>query len=250
MSNLKALVIDTETNGMDDDSEIVEFGAVPVLIPMMSDGELPARGDIQVMDGGSTLIKPVNPVMPPEVMAIHHITPEMLEDAPPADEGVRNVSKSLGLEPQYYVAHNSRFDEKYVKGLTAADGPWIDTYRVALALFPDAPSHKNAALFYWLNLHRGTDTDWPAFFANSQLHRALPDAVLTAHLFKDMLTRMSVSKMLEISSKPAVLPKVSFGKHFGKKWSEVDLGYIKWVLNQDFDEDVMHTASQELVNRA
>jgi len=249
MSLLKTLVIDTETNGMEDDSEIVEFGAAPVLLPKVPEAELPMRGEIQVGSGRSTLIKPIDPKMPPEVMAVHHITPEMLEDSPFAADGVRKVCNSFGFEPDYYVAHNSRFDDKYLKGLLAADGPWIDTYRVALVLFPEAPSHKNAALFYWLNLHRSTDNDWPAFFETSQLHRALPDSVITAHLFKDMLTRMPVSKMVEISSRPALLPKVAFGKHRGKKWSEVDLGYIKWILNQDFDEDVMHTASQELVNR-
>ena len=249
MDKLKLLVIDVETNGLDDDCELVEFAGVPVNVNKTPDEPLD-RGDIEILDGQSSLACPVKPV-PPEVMAIHHITNEALAGQPSAGRAVKNVVHGIGNgEPDYYVAHNSRFDEKYVKGLLPADGPWIDTYRVALALFPDAKSHKNAALFYMLNLHLDPSRDWPEFFSTNQLHRALPDAVLTAYVLREMMTRMSLSQMAEISRHPAILPRVGFGKHFGKKWSEVDKGYLKWLINNgDFEEDVMHTARTELLNR-
>lgn len=239
-------VIDTETTGMEDDDQMIEFAVVPILY----DG---SPGDFEMLHGRSGLAKPTVPVKL-EAMAVHHITEDILskveEDAQTVVEKVMKPTFLGAKKLAAIVAHHAKFDKKYCGDFMPEDVPWICTYKVAMRLWPDAPSHKNSVLFYYNELHKSENTDWKYFFENNQLHRALPDATITAHLFAKMLELMSVEEMIEITANPSLLPKVPFGKHKGKLWSEVDYGYLKWLIGQgDFDEDVLHTARLEMQKR-
>lgn len=64
-----------------------------------------------------------------------------------------------------------------------------------------------------------------------------------------MLEEMPLEQLIEWSSKPALLTKVPFGKSKGARWSEVDDGFLYWILDRDFDEDVMFTAQHALDRR-
>lgn len=248
------IVIDTETTGLEDDDELLEFGAVAVNIPVMDN--LPEWGDIEVSENGEArLIKPTKKI-PPESMAVHHITDEMAAEGMDPNHAVFDAISELVMNelegsPAAYVAHNANFDRKFLNGLYSIndDIPWICTFKVACRLYHHAPSHKNSVLFYYLNLHKSPTFDWGLFFKQSQLHRALPDAFITAHLLRIFLTRLSIDEMIEISKHPALLPRVNFGKHKGEYWDNVDLGYINWVLDQDFDEDVVYTAMMQKSKR-
>jgi len=237
-------VLDTETTGLDDDAEMIEFAG----IRCQSDG---SPGDFKTVGVGlSRLIKPSVPISI-EAMAVHHITEDDVAGASDLPQlSVDEVLRySNSLDVNAYVAHNSAFDKRICGQYLDQEVPWICTYKVALRLWPDAPSYKNAVLFYYNDLHKGDDRDWRQFFARSQLHRALPDAILTAHLFGKMLELISFEDMIEISSQPGLLPRVPFGKNYGKKWSEVDYGYLKWAKSQDFDEDVLYTVNTEIKRR-
>jgi exodeoxyribonuclease X len=73
-------------------------------------------------------------------------------------------------------------------------------------------------------------------------HRALPDAFVTAHLLRQILNRASVDDLIDWSKQPALLNKVTFGKHKGLKWTDVPDDYLDWIISKrDFNEDVMHT---------
>ena len=43
---------------------------------------------------------------------------------------------------------------------------------------------------------------------------------------------------------------VFIGKERGKLWSEVDTGFLRWMLDKDFDEDAIFTAKYWLNERA
>jgi exodeoxyribonuclease X len=71
----------------------------------------------------------------------------------------------------------------------------------------------------------------------------MPDAYVTAFLLRECLRKKTVDELIEISSRPALLTKVSFGKHRGIAWKSVDRGYLQWILKQgDMDENVLFTA--------
>lgn len=142
----------------------------------------------------------------------------------------------------YFAAHNAKFERLFLEGYLPAL-PWICTWKCALVAWPDAPSHGNQVLRYWLN-PEGIDR------ALAQpAHRAGPDAYATAFTLRELLKTYSIDQLVEISSQPALLPRVPFGKQKGAKWSEVDDGFLDWILVRDFDSDVLHTARTELNRR-
>ena len=205
------LFVDVETTGLDPEADrIVEIGWC----------DQRGMGDYQLIDPGMPI--------PPQASGVHHITDEMVRTAP---------TTLPEITARHYVAHGSRFEAAFLPEL----GPWIDTYRCALRAWPDAPDHKLQTLRYWLGLRHIPGV------GHLQPHRALYDAVVASQVFGRLLdAECTLEQMLEWSIEPAVLRVVGFGKHGGKPWSEVPRDYLRWILTQDFDEDVIHTARYHL----
>ncbi len=221
---MRILVIDLETTGLDPkDAGIVEVGGVEL------DGILSAQASLQ------TLVDPGCPI-PPEASAVHHITDGDLIHAV-SREGVIKELENFDL----YVAHNARFEASFLPEL----GPWLCTYKAALRLWPEAPSHSLQVLRYWLGMIeiRGLRKDSP-------MHRALPDAQVTVEVLRELAKGTSLREMRSWTLEPALLPRFMFGKWAKKPLADVPSGYLNWILKQDFDEDVRHTADHELKRRA
>jgi len=168
-------------------------------------------------------------------MGVHHIIDSDVANAPDLEEALGLV---LPANVDLLAAHNARFDRDMLP--TLKEKRWIDTYRCALHVWPEAPSFKNAVLYYWRGLPR------PSGVAP---HRALFDAVLTTALLVEMLKERSLDDLLRLSTKAAVLRKVGFGKHFGMAWTDVPTDYLRWGEGQDFDPDVKFTIKHELARR-
>lgn len=227
---MEIYVLDTETTGIDPDKDrVVEVAAVEVAVEIGGGGN--------VVTGWSSFVDPGIPI-PPEASAIHHIIDADVAGAPHLGRAVDVV---LGLNWQDRVdivaAHNARFDRSFLPPLK--DKRWIDTWRCALHVWPDAPNHKNMTLRYWLGI------DLPRDGA----HRALADAIVTANLLCRLLKERSVDDLIKLSTKAAVLRKVTFGKHAGKLWADVPTDYLQWGSKQEFDPDVKHTIKHELARR-
>lgn len=241
-------VIDVETCGFPpDDAQIVEIGSVDL------DTDSGARGLMW-----SSLVNPGCPI-PPQASAVHHITDEMVADAPPFHELVPRIMSGADV----FAAHNVRFD---LDCLSRAENPvytepemapqdtvpvffrqlrWICTYKCSVLLFPDAPSHNNQVLRYWLHLKLAD----PSL---AQPHRALGDAYVTAALLRCFLRSAPVDDMIDVSSKPVMLPRLHFGEHAGKPIEEVPTSYFEWIVNKSkgpWDEDVLYTAKTLLAER-
>ena len=225
----KVIVLDTETTGMDPSVDrLVELAAVGVDKPE---------------EQFETLIDPLRDI-PPEAKAIHHITEEMCQRKPCATDATYNMLELFG-SPEVIVAHNAKFDRGFMELLWPADysPKWICTYKCALKLMPEAPAHSNQVLRYWL----GLEPELPEGLAP---HRALYDILVTREIFQSLLTLATINELYEISSKPVLLEKVTFGKHKGARWSEVDRGYLSWCVRQaDMNEDVVFTARYHLERR-
>lgn len=231
-------VIDLETTGFPPDAAVIEIGACDVRCRPF---RLP-----EVAVFGSNLVATDRPV-PPEASAVHHIVAEDLAGAPPW-EAVRGlyldvIDFDYPFDMNLFAAHSAKFERAFLTDEVTGGRPWICTWKCALRLWPDAPSHSNQVLRYWLK-PAGIKRDL-AFFA----HRALPDAYVTAHLLALMLEEASVEQLIAWTQEPALLARIPFGDFRGQPWSACDSGFLHWVLRRDFDEDVKFSARSELQRR-
>lgn len=231
-------IIDMETRGLPPDNcQIVEVATVDLV--EVEDGEW-TRGRMW-----RSFINPGLPI-PPEISAVHHIVDEMVKDAPTVDEVKSEIFAPVpgdnSEDVNHFAAHNSRFE--------IACAPWLPqpmlcTYKCAIAAWPEAPSHGNQALRYWLKLKLTDETGPP--------HRALSDAYVTAAILRRLLAAgNTVKDMLKVSAMPAMLPRLHFGEHAMKPIAEVPTSYLEWIcfkFKGPWDEDVMHTAKCQLEMR-
>lgn len=221
------VILDTETTGIEHGvDKLVEIAGV------MFDSDL----------NYERLCNPGIPI-PPQAMAIHHITEEMVKGQDEPGWAVHDMLKHLN-SPVLAVAHNAKFDRPFINELAPEWQPtWVCTYKSAVMAWPDAPGHSNQVLRYWIGLS-------PVIPEGLAPHRALYDILVTKEIFRELLKAHPLGQLIEWSNNPLLLKIVSFGKHKGKLWSEVDFGYLNWCCKQDdMNEDVRYTAEYWLRNR-
>lgn len=221
---MRIRICDVETTGLEPTDKVVEIGSYDLL-----DGE--------VCLGRGTLVNPEVPI-PPEMSAVHHIVDTDVECYVRWPEAVAGI---VAGPVNAFAAHQAKFERQWITDDLTGGVPFLCTYRCALRLWPEAPSHSNQALRYWLKpagLHRALAD--PA-------HRAKPDAYVTAHLLRELLKKATFDQLVEWSSKPALLPRVNFGKHKGKAWADVERSYLQWVVDKsEMGEDAVFTAKHWL----
>lgn len=131
------IVLDTETTGLDYTREkMVEFAAV-----RLENGK--------IKDSFQTLINPEQHIRKSSI-AIHGITPEMVEDAPTESEVLPKILEFIGDYP--IVAHNAIFDFSFIneasKRVTGEEikNERIDTQQMFKEVYPDLDAHGLNAL--------------------------------------------------------------------------------------------------------
>lgn len=226
-------VIDFETSAMDlPDAKVIEVGTCD-LVNSFAGWEV--QDPESYLCGGVTAIEP-------GARAAHHISL--------ADLAGHEVFSDRDLRAQaevddvvIYAAHNAEFEAKFF----TPHVPLICTYKAALRIWPDAPSHSNGALRYWLE-DQGLIA--PDHALTMPAHRAGPDAYVTAHLLKAMLQATTAKQMAAWTKEPRLLPRCTIGKFRGKPWSDVDGGFLDWMLKQaDMEADLKWNANHELQRR-
>lgn len=208
---------------------------------------------VEVALFGSTVsiesyIKPPVPI-PAETSAIHHITDEDVANAETWESVKQDLSDFLtgqaGEHLATLVAHNAQY-EKDILGEGFTPVLWVCTYKCALRIWPDAPSHKNEVLRYWLEL--GNDRGRSAEVQRP--HSAMHDAKVTYSLLQKMLELHTIEQLIEWTDEPAALPYMPMGKHFKQKWDTIPAPYLDWcVKTVDLREDVKACAKAELDRR-
>ena len=228
-------VVDCETTGLDPKTDrVVEMAMVLC--------------DTEGINGKfvDELHSPGFPI-PPSASAIHHIVDSDVEQCRPYDPARHILQQKESLWT--YAAHNAAFDSAFLK----LGEPFICTMRLAQKLWPDLESYSNQFLRYHLKLN-------PPVERGAAMHRALPDAIVTAtllvHELSEVIRRanddgepvMFVNELIEWIDQPMLLVTVRFGKHKGLKWSEVPLDYLRWIIRSmdDADIDTLHTAKHYL----
>jgi exodeoxyribonuclease X len=139
------------------------------------------------------------------------------------------------------AAHRAAFEQRWCTPAFTGGTAWICTYKCALRVWPDSPTHSNQGLRYWRRpegLHRP---------ASLPAHRAGPDAYVTAHHLRDMLALLGVAQLLAWSAEPALLPRVPFGIHRKRRWEELDDAALDGIMRGEAggNVDVVFSARME-----
>ncbi|MCQ2744619.1 MAG: 3'-5' exonuclease [bacterium] len=137
------IVLDTETTGLDYTRErLVEFAAV-----RLENGK--------IKDEYQTLINPEQHIRKSS-MAIHGITPDMVEDAPTEAEAMPKILEFIGDYP--IVAHNAIFDYSFLNEAKLRttgeklENPRIDSQIMFREIAPELESHGLEALTQRFNV--------------------------------------------------------------------------------------------------
>jgi len=236
-------VIDLETTG----DSFANGGVVEVgwqdLVRGEADGAC-ADGVWALRDGpGSLLVQPGCPISA-VTSAVHHIVDEDVAEAGPWTAVAPGVLQGAGIVA--LAAHRAAFEKRWCTPQLSGRARWICTYKCALRLWPEAPSHSNQGLRYW---RRPAGLDRAA---GLPAHRAGPDAYVTAHHLRDMLAMASVAQLLAWSEQPALLVRVPNGALRGRRWDALDQAQLARVLNGEFGQnpDMLFTARAEQARRA
>ncbi len=226
-------VIDLETTGNSfTDGGVVELGWQDVAL----EGGLigPPR---------AILINPTRPISP-VTSAVHHIIDEDVAQAPLFHLAAPPILQP-GPDCVALAAHRSAFEERWCTPALSGHARWICTYKCALRLFPEAPTHSNQGLRYW---RRPAGLDRAA---GLPAHRAGPDAYVTAHHLRDMLAMAGLDQLLAWSAEPALLIRVPFGPSRGRAWPDLDDAALDRIIAGESggNQDVAFTARTERQRR-
>lgn len=220
-------VIDFETTGMEPpEAEVCEVGTCDFLLE---------ERRIDTPLAWYCAVKS----MPPEVRAVHHISLADCAGSEPFSQDAIFRQPCAAI-----AAHVSEFETKFF----TTDLPIICTCKAALRVWPEAPSHSNAALRYWLE---DAGKIAPVRAMTQPPHRAGPDAYVTAHILRALFDAgVTGRQMVAWTKEPRLMPRCTLGKFRGQPWPTVDMGFLDWMLRQpDMEDDLKWNARREIERR-
>ena len=164
------IVVDLETTGLSKNTdEIIEFAAV-----RYKDGKQ--------VDHIQSLVNP-HLAIPRKITQLTGITQSMVDDAPYIEDALSKLVNYIG--DSVVVAHNASFDVGFIEASAKRhlnldlDLTYTDTLRHFRNAFPQLPNHKLPTVAKYLGIEE------------TQYHRALADAIVTAKCFQFLLDNNS-----------------------------------------------------------
>ena len=228
--NERFVCVDCESTGLDPDSDaIIEVGAVCFTLD-------------ETLDTFETLIDP-ECTIPPESIAIHHITDEMVAGKPKIAAVLPKLLPFL--DNATVIGHGVLFDLQLIENAAKraqipchlATRRYIDTLRLA-RLYGESPRNSLDVLRQHFNI------------SCQQAHRALDDAVVNMEVFRHLVARYrSMEQIYDALAKPVRLKTMPLGKHKGRRFDEVPIAYLRWAAHQKFDQDLLFSIREELRRR-
>ncbi len=226
------IFIDTETTGLEKNDKIISIALV-----IVENGNVTTKTDL-INEGKK---------IPPKASSINHVTNEMIKGKPELQDS--ETFKFLKLNNIYdvtLISHNIKFDLEMLSSACGFvwQGKIIDTLRVSKHLMPECEEYSLQFLRYDLKLYKNEKQKIIP-------HEALSDARLIKQLYECLLELSSKENMYELSVKNVLLNKFEFGKYSGRYIEEIsmlDMGYLKWMLNNilDLDEDLRYSINYYL----
>lgn len=230
------IYLDLETTGLEEADRICSVGLIT------ADGE-----NTQAVE---ELIRPARKIRP-EAMALHHITNEMVKEAPLFGE-----SKSAALLQEHnsidniLVAHNISFElAMLAKEGFVWKGGVIDTLKCSRHLIDEIDRFSLQFLRYELGLYRNEKREAEKLGLEIKAHTALSDAFHVKLLHHYLNAMADDERLMELTVEPALIKKFAFGKykdHFLEEVAMTDAGYLRWMLEQNIDEDLEYSIKHYL----
>lgn len=222
--------LDCETTGLDIvNDHIIEVAAVRFTF----DG---------IIDSFETLINPGCPISLAS-QAIHHISDDMVKDAPSIEEVLPNVLQFV--EGHIIVGHGIGFDMEVLASAAQKKGipcslrgnKLIDTLRLA-RLYGESPVNSLDSLRQHFNI------EWQG------AHRAMADVQVNIEIFKKLSTKFkTVHQLFDTLAKPIQMRLMPLGKYKGREFKDLPLDYLRWAVRMDFDDDLLFSLKSELNRR-
>lgn len=222
--------LDCETTGLENDKDrIIEIALVRFTFE-------------EVLETYETLIDPQMPI-PEASTAIHHITDSMVKGKPKIVEILPKVFEFVGRS--IIVGHGITNDIAFLCAAAKqhnmpcklASHPYLDTLRMA-RLYGESPINSLEKLRQHFNI------------PEEGAHRAMNDVVVNIEVFKYLAKRFKTTEQIVNRLKsPIQLKTMPLGKHKGRTFPEIPVEYLRWAVNQNFDQDLMFSLKVELKKR-
>lgn len=204
---MRPIFYDTETTGVKADKDrIIEIAAFdPVL--------------------NRTFEKMVNPgiPIPAEATAVHHISNEMVAEAPPFSEVAQQFVTFCEGDVVLIAHNNDGFDVHFLRNEFArhqVEMPgwkFLDSLKWARRYRPDLPRHTLQFLREIYGI------------PSNNAHRALDDVIVLHQVFSMMTDDLTITEIFSLINKPKQLQHMPFGKHQGVPLAQVPRDYLKWL---------------------
>jgi DNA polymerase III epsilon subunit-like protein len=226
--------LDVETTGLEQKDRICSIGVI-----MEENGKV---------ETGYDLVNPGKKV-PPQAMALHHLTNEMLKEAPAFEETETGRTLAAINTPEtILVGHNLAFDLAMLakEGMTWQGG-MIDTLKCVKHLLGSEIEHFSLQfLRYELRLYRDEAELAKRLGIPLTAHNALSDALHTLLLHRYLEEMADTDRLMALTTEQALIYKLTFGKYGGKYIEDIarrDPGYLEWMLRSlpDLDEDLRYS---------
>lgn len=204
---LRAIFYDTETTGIRSEKDrVIELAAYDPL------NEL-------------TFEKFINPgcPIPPDASAIHHITDEMVKDAPPFEVVAQEFVKFCDGDVVLIAHNNDGFDYHFLKaelgrsGLAMPSWKFLDSLKWARRYRKDLPRHT----LQFLREIYGIEAN--------NAHRALDDVKVLHQVFQFMTDDLTIDQVFNLLNKPREIHHMPFGKHQGIPLKSLPKDYVTWL---------------------
>lgn len=160
--------------------------------------------------------------------AVHGIFDAHVANAPTMAEWLESGAGPdwrEGTEPIYFIAHNARFDYKFLAQYIQCDVKIVDTLLLARRYFPDAENHQLQTLRVILGMD----------FNIEDQHSAGGDTQVLADFVVELMKKsgLTLPELCEDAQRREPLVKMPFGKHKGKLIADIrkeNPDYVEWCL--------------------
>ncbi len=223
------ICMDCETTGLDANDRVIEIAVTKFTFK-------------EVLEEFETLINPGRAI-PEESIKIHHITDEMVANAPTMEDVIPQVLQMIGNH--IIVGHGIKFDVDMVSKAAERAGieskihlnPLLDTLRMA-RLYGESPINSLEQLRKHFNIEE------------EGAHRAMSDVIVNMNVFRQLSREYkSLEHLFDVLSRPIMMKIMPLGKHKGRPLKEIPLDYLRWAANKDFDQDLLFSIRSELKRR-
>ena len=230
LKNTTFVCLDCETTGLEPKNDrVIEVAAATFTFT-------------DTVDLFETLVDPECPISESSI-AIHHITPDMLEGKPKISEilpllftfinGHIIVGHGIQLDLSFLIEEAKR--NQIPCNLDRA--LFIDTLRLA-RLYGESPTNSLERLRQHFNIE------------SEGAHRAMSDVTVNISVFKYLAQNFKTTEQIfERLKKPILLKAMPLGKYKGRPFNEIPQEYLEWAIRGDFDLDLRHSIQTELQKR-